>query len=77
MSSPTDNPAVYVGQCVAKARMAANMTQLELAHKIGLAGDDAGAAISRLETGAQEPRLAKLIQIAKVLKVPLESLLPV
>lgn len=77
MSSPAPSPASYVGSAVARARARAKLTQLELAHRIGLSGDDAGAAISRLESGAQEPRLEKLIAIAKVLKVPLESLLPV
>lgn len=74
-TSPT--PTVAVGAAVARARARAKMTQLELAHAIGLSGDDAGAAISRLESGTQEPRLAKLILIADALGVTLESLLPV
>lgn len=71
------SPTLYVGNAVAKARVEAMMTQLQLAHAIGLAGEDAGAAISRLENGEQEPRLGKLIRIAEALGVPLESLLPV
>lgn len=77
MPSSTSNPAAAVGAAVAKARAKANLTQLQLAHKIGLSGDDAGAAISRLESGVQEPRLQKLILIADALGVSLESLLPV
>lgn len=76
MSRSTSNPVSYVGKRVAAARALAGMTQLELAHKIGLVGSDAGAAISRLENGTQEPRLDKLIRIASVLKVSLDSLLP-
>lgn len=77
MPSTTSTPALRVGTKVARARTKAKLTQLQLAHKIGLSGDDAGAAISRLESGTQEPRLEKLIRIAAALRVPLESLLPV
>lgn len=74
-SAPT--PTEYVGTQVCLARNRAKLTQKELAHKIGLQGEDAGAAISRLESGIQEPRLEKLIRIAEALEVTLESLLPV
>lgn len=79
MPAPTSNlnPTAAVGAAVARARTKRKMTQLELAHAIGLSGDDAGAAISRLESGTQEPRLDKLMRIAGVLKVSLESLLPI
>ncbi len=79
MPSPTTNPnpTAAVGAAVAAARARRKMTQLQLAHKIGLVGDDAGAAISRWESGAQEPRLRTLIAIAEALGVSLESLLPV
>jgi len=70
------NPTAYVGTQVAHYRAKANLTQLQLAHAIGLSGEDAGAAISRLESGLQEPRLEKLIRIAEALGVSLESLLP-
>jgi transcriptional regulator with XRE-family HTH domain len=76
-SPPERAHVAYVGSAVAKARARAKLTQLELAHAIGLSGEDAGAAISRLENGVQEPRLDKLIRIAGVLRVPLDSLLPV
>jgi len=76
MSSPTPTHAAVVGVAVAKARTKRGLTQLQLAHKIGLSGDDAGAAISRLESGTQEPRLAKLSLIAKVLGVHISELLP-
>lgn len=76
-SAPTPSAAAYVGRQVTLARIRADLTQLQLAHKIGLQGDDAGAHISRLENGIQEPRLDKLIRIADALEVPLHSLLPV
>lgn len=75
MPSPS-SPTTYVGVQVTRARIRAGLTQLELAHAIGLSGDDAGASISRLENGVNEPRLEKLILIADVLEVPLHSLLP-
>lgn len=66
----------YVGAQIAAARLRAKLTQLELAHKIGLRGEDAGSAISRIENGVQEPRLERIIEIAQALEVSLESLLP-
>lgn len=53
------------------------ITQRELGHRIGLSGNDAGADISRIESGSQQPRLEKLMRIADALGVSLESLLPV
>lgn len=71
-----DSTLLDVGHRITAARVKARLTQLELAHRIGRAGDDAGAHICRLETGVQEPRLGTLIQIAHALGVSLESLLP-
>lgn len=65
----------YLGQNIHDARTNLQKTQLQLAHAIGLKGDDAGAYISRVEAGQQEPRLHTLMRIAKALKVPLEDLL--
>lgn len=74
---PALSPTAKVGHAVARARANAKLTQLELAHLIGLAGADAGSAISRIENDAQQPRLTTLIKIAEVLHVPVTSLLPV
>lgn len=50
------------------------MTQLALAHAIGYKGEDAGAYVSRVEAGNQEPRLPVLARLAQALKVDLASL---
>lgn len=65
----------YIGQQVAAARIRAELTQAQLAHALGLR--NGVAFISRLENGVNEVRLGKLIEIAKVLNVPPEELLPV
>lgn len=64
-----------VGEKIKQARQKAGITQLALAHAIGYAGDDAGAYISRVEAGRQEPRLDTLTRIAEALRVPACSLL--
>ncbi len=51
------------------------LTQLALAHSIGLMGRNAGAYICRLEKGEQEPRIETVRRIAHKLGVPLEKLL--
>lgn len=68
-------PKKQLGANIRRAREAAHMTQLVLAHCIGLSGQDAGAYISRVESG-QEPRLKTLQLIAIALKVSLGDLLP-
>lgn len=65
-----------LGLNIQTARKAANLTQLALAHAIGYTGDDAGAYISRVESGSQEPRLDTLQRIADALGVAVCSLLP-
>lgn len=64
-----------LGRNIKSARIAANMTQLQLAHAIGFKGEDAGAYICRVEAGKQEPRLPIIIKIAARLRVNLESLI--
>jgi transcriptional regulator with XRE-family HTH domain len=63
-----------LGKSIQKRRKAAGLTQKKLAHAIGLKGSDAGAYISRVEAGKQEPRLATLRSLAKALKVSLTEL---
>lgn len=67
---------VSLGENIQTARKAANLTQLALAHAIGYTGSDAGAYISRVESGSQEPRLDTLQRIADALGVAVCSLLP-
>lgn len=65
-----------IGENILAARSEAGITQLALAHAIGYNGADAGAYISRVESGAQEPRLDTLSRIAEALGVTTCSLLP-
>lgn len=69
------NPSKNIGPNIKRARLAATLTQLALAHAIGLNGDDAGAYISRIESGASEPRLETLTRIAQALKVTIDDIL--
>lgn len=64
-----------LGRKIRHARKEKELTQLDLAHKIGMKGGDAGAYISRVEQGRTQPRLTGLQKLAKVLGVPMESLL--
>jgi transcriptional regulator with XRE-family HTH domain len=66
---------IFIGKRIKEARTAKGMTQIELAHAIGLTGDQAGACVCRWESGVQEPRLDKLGIIADVLGVTLWSLI--
>lgn len=65
-----------IGNNIRDVRNERGMTQLALAHAIGYNGDDAGAYISRVEAGQQEPRLDTLARIAEALGVTTCSLLP-
>lgn len=65
-----------LGENIKAARDKANLTQLALAHAIGYTGDDAGAYVSRVESGQQAPRIDTLQRIADALGVPVCSLLP-
>jgi transcriptional regulator with XRE-family HTH domain len=60
-----------VGQRIAELRRLAGLSQAQLADKVGTATE----TISRLETGAAMPSLARLGSIAQVLGVELYELL--
>jgi len=64
---PAPVPARTLGENLKHQRLARNLSQLSLAHAIGLNGDDAGAFISRLELGTQQPRLSTLRKLALAL----------
>lgn len=72
MATQTPN---NLGANIAAARRLKPMTQLALAHALGWNGDDAGAQISKFESGAVVPKLDTLLNIAKVLGVEVGSLL--
>jgi len=64
-----------MGKRILALREARKWTQLNLAKSIGLAGPNAGAAISRLENGKQSPTMRTLEKVAKALEVPVSTLL--
>lgn len=64
-----------LGENIRRVREAKGYTQLSLAHKMGYSGDDAGAFVSRVESGKQEPRLETIFSFAEALGVDLKELL--
>jgi len=66
--------AKSLGNNIRRIREEKQITQLALAHAIGWTGADAGAQISRFETGLKEPRFSTLERIAKALGVHLDEL---
>ena len=73
--TPKSRSAAALGKAIKQAREALDLTQLALAHKLGYKGSDAGAYVSRVECGLQEPRLASLKRFAKALRVSVADLL--
>lgn len=65
-----------LGSRIKEARKRRKLTQLGLAHAIGYKGSGAGAFISRVENGEQDPHLGNLQRIARALDVSICSLLP-
>jgi transcriptional regulator with XRE-family HTH domain len=65
----------HIGVNIVQARGQKGMTQLALAHALGWKGADAGAQISRIESGVNEPRLSTIQAIARVLCVTVDSLI--
>lgn len=64
-----------LGENIRSARQKVELTQLALAHKIGRVGPDAGAAICRMESGTETPRLETLYKIAAALGTDIHALL--
>lgn len=71
----TSPPPNYIGANIKRAREAKKLTQLELGHLMGWSGDDAGAQISRFESGQKQPRITTLQRIAESLAVEIATLL--
>lgn len=67
-----------LGQNIRSARLAMqpHLTQLALAHKIGMSGPDAGSYICHVEKGKTTPRIDTLAKLAKVLKTDVHQLIP-
>lgn len=70
------NHSANLGQNIRTAREAKDITQLELAHQIGMSGLNAGSYISRAENGIIVPRIDTLSKIAKVLETDVHQLIP-
>lgn len=67
-----------LGRALRRARLRKKWSQLTLAHKLGYAGPDAGAFISRLESGCQTGMQTRnLTRFAKILGVSLDELMGV
>lgn len=66
-----------IGASIRAAREAKQMTQLDLGHALGWTGPDAGAQISRFESGNKEPRISTLQRIAAALGVTVSQLITV
>ena len=60
-----------IGLSVKSARMAANITQEELAERLG----KTSKTISNIERGTVAPSIETLYEISKALKVPMSDLL--
>jgi len=73
---PTKSPPPNtLGKNIARLRTAKGWTQLELAMKLGHSQDNAGAYISRVESGETRPRLDTLSRFASALDVELKELI--
>lgn len=75
----TLSPPNIIGANIRAAREAHKppMTQLALGHALGWTGPDAGAQISRFESGLKEPRISTLTKIAGALGIHVSHLLRV
>lgn len=71
----TPAPPASLGENIRAAREAKKFTQLELGHALGWKGPDAGAQVSRFESGQRQPSLRTLMRIASVLSVTYNTLL--
>lgn len=69
--------AQIIGANIKRYRLAAGMTQAQLASAMGYkeAKASAGASICRAEAGTQQPRLETLAAIANALEVQVSDLL--
>lgn len=61
-----------VGDCIRVARIRENLTQERLAERAGIDR----STIQRLEGGTTDAKISHLLRIARVLRIPLKSLLP-
>ncbi len=58
-----------VGLSIAKQRMNCNMTQEQVAERLGIGNE----AVSRIERGIVEPSVVRMIQLAEIFDCPVAS----
>lgn len=63
--------AEKIGQCIAKRRLAANLTQDQVAEKLGIGYE----AISRMERGKSIPTIIRLAELAEIFGCGIQELL--
>ena len=63
--------AEKIGQCIAKRRLAANLTQDQVAEKLGIGYE----AVSRMERGKSIPTVIRLVELAEVFGCGIQELL--
>ncbi|VWC75613.1 putative DNA-binding protein [Burkholderia aenigmatica] len=69
--SKTDNLAVVVGRAIAKQRMACNLTQENVAERLGIGLE----AVSRMERGVVIPTVVRLFELADIFQCDAADLL--
>lgn len=63
--------AKKIGQCIAKRRLAANLTQDQVAEKLGIGYE----AVSRMERGKSIPTVIRLVELAEIFNCGVEELI--
>ncbi len=63
--------AEKIGQCIAKRRLAANLTQDQVAEKLGIGYE----AVSRMERGKSIPTVIRLFELAEIFGCEVQELL--
>ena len=71
-ASTTDEQlARDIGQAIAEQRKIANLTQEEVAERLGIGA----SAVSRMERGAIMPTVARLVELARIFGCPVSRIL--
>ena len=65
-----------VGEVIRKARIARGLTQVELAEQLGYESTSNGSTIRRWESGSLLPPLDRIRELAAILDIPIDSLIP-
>ena len=63
--------AEFIGQCIAKRRLAANLTQDQVAEKLGIDYE----AVSRMERGKSVPTVLRVVELADIFGCEVQELL--